>query len=195
MVASILSAKLCGWRRSPVGGISARFKATRRSVKTAIALSGSRWIKTRRKLRAALSNELGERRDDEASEAADQRAVDADVLQIRADVALELGDQLLLLPAHDLVLDEASDLRAMLLHQRRHAAQDLLVDPVLHLVVGAQRAAERLDHGRCALVQRCRAAVVLGRQPLAEFAPQAGYIAAQRRALERLVAQAVHTVA
>src|SRR5437762_12612405 len=137
---------LCSRRRSPVGGISAWFSATRRSVKTAISLSGSRWIKTRRKLRAALSNELGERRDDEASEAADQRAVDADVLQIRADVALELGDQLLLLPAHDLVLDETADLRPVLFDERRRRPQDLLVDPLLDLVVGTQRLAQRFEH-------------------------------------------------
>src|SRR5216117_3316530 len=179
-------------RRSPVGGIRARLSATRRSVKTAIALSGSRWIKTRRKLRAVLSNELGERRDDEAGEPADQRAVDTDVLEIRADMALELGDQLLLLPAHDLVLDEAADLRAVLFDQRRRRPQDLLVDPLLDLAVGAQRAAERLEHRGEALVQRCRPPVVLGREPLAELAPQAADVARERRALERFVAQAMH---
>ena len=110
-------------------------------------------------------------------------------------MALELHDELLLLPAHDLVLDEAADLRAVLLNERRHAAQDLLVDPLLHLVVRAQASAERFDHRRDALVQRRRAAVVLGDQPLAELDPEAADVAAERLALQRLVAQPVDAIA
>src|SRR4029079_425721 len=130
-----------------------------------------------RNLRAAgakgLARELGESRDDEAGEPADQRAVDADVLHGRPDMALELADQLLLLPAHDLVLDEAADLRAVLLDESRRRLEDLLVDPLLDFPVRAQRAAERLEHRRHALVQRLRAAVVFGRQPRAQLDPEA----------------------
>src|SRR5436309_14756430 len=139
-----------------------------------MANSGSSWSAVRRKLRAALSNELGQRGDDQPGETADQRAVDADVLQVRADVALELRDELLLLPAHDLVLDEAADLRAVLFDQRGCSLEDLLVDPLLDLAVGAQRVADRLQHRGDALVQRLRAAVVLGGEPAAQLFPQAG---------------------
>ena len=83
----------------------------------------------------------------------------------------------------------------MLFHQRRHAAQDLLVDPLLHFLVGAQAPTERLNHRGDALVQRRGAAIVLGGEPLAQFGPQAADVAAERVALERLVAQAVDAIA
>ena len=60
--------------------------------------------------------------------------------------------QLLLLPAVDLVLDEAPDLRAVLLHQRRQRLQDLLVDPLPDLAVGLELLAEGAHHRRDALV-------------------------------------------
>src|SRR4051794_5384904 len=91
---------------------------------------------------------LGRRGDEQPGESAHQRAVDADVLQVGTDVALELEHQPLLLPAHDLVLDEAADLGAMLFHQRRRRAQDLLVDPRLDLAIGGERASERFQHRR-----------------------------------------------
>src|SRR5918911_4736195 len=125
-----------GRRRSPVGGIRAGFAATRRSVKTAIHALRSACEGAAVQL---ACRELREDRNDEPGKAADQRAVDADVLQVRADVALELGDQLLFLPAHDLVFDEAPDLRAMLLHQHRRALEDLLIQPALQLAIAAQR--------------------------------------------------------
>ena len=110
-------------------------------------------------------------------------------------MALELEHQPLLLPAHHLVLDEAADLRAMLLHQRRRRPQDLLVDPVLDLAVGGERAAKRFQHRRDALVQRGGPPVVLGGEPGAQLVPKAAEIGGERRARERLVAQPMHPVA
>src|SRR5690349_6665223 len=99
----------------------------------------------------ASMRQLRERGDHQARETAHQGAVHADVLQVRADVALELRDQLVLLPAVDLVLDEAADLGAMLFDQRRKRMQDLLVDPLPDLAVGVELLAERAHHQRDAL--------------------------------------------
>src|SRR6267378_685993 len=124
-------------RRSPVGGIRVGLDAIRRSVKTAIRSPLLLLEPRSRNKRAALAHQMGERRDQQAGKPADQRAVDADVLEIGPNVALKLADELLLLPAHDLVLDEAADLRTVLLHDERRAVQDLLVEPRLHLAIGA----------------------------------------------------------
>src|SRR3954462_14520068 len=82
--------------------------------------------------------ELRQGGDREADQGADDRAVDADVLEIRADVALELRDQLLLLPRKDLILDEAAKLGAVLFHQRGQRRQDLLVDPRADRRIGVE---------------------------------------------------------
>src|SRR5438270_6414537 len=87
---------------------------------------------------SGLAHELRQDSDEQAGQAAHQRAVDADVLQVRTDVALELADELVLLPAHDLVLDEAPDLGAVLLDDERRAFENLLVEPGLDFAIGAQ---------------------------------------------------------
>src|SRR3954465_2539000 len=102
----------------------------------------------------------------EATQGADERAVDADVLEIRADVALELRDQLLLLPREDLILDETAKLGAVLFHQRGQRRQDLLVDPPADRGIGVELLAELDDEAR-------QAAAHAAREPGAKLAPQA----------------------
>src|SRR5688500_6306786 len=141
----------------------------------------------RRRVQTSM-REPRQRRDGEASEAAHQRAVDADVLQVGADVALELLHQLLLLPAVDLVLDEAADLRAVLLDQRRQRLEDLLVDPLPDLAIGLELLAERAHQRRDALPGQRIVFLQIFAQPAAELLPQPADVGIERRALQQLVA-------
>src|SRR5687767_6123519 len=160
-------------------------------LRAAIFLNLPSVKRPRRRVQTSM-REPGQRRDGQAGEAAHQRAVDADVLQVGADVALELLHQLLFLPAVDLVLDEAADLRAVLLDQRRQRPEDLLVDPLADLAVGLELLAERAHQRRDALPGLRIAFLQVLAEPAAELLPQAADVGIERRALQQLVANAVY---
>src|SRR5688572_1615410 len=147
----------------------------------------------RRRVQTSM-REPRQRRDGQAGEAAHQRAVDADVLQVRADVALELLHQLLFLPAIDLVLDEAADLRAVLLDQRRQRLEDLLVDPLADLAVGLELLAERAHQRRDALPGLRIVFLQILAKPAAELLPQAADVGIERGAFQQLVADRMNSV-
>src|SRR3954469_24737690 len=128
-----------------------------------------------------LGQELRQGGDREANQGADDRAVDADVLEIGADMALELRDQLLLLPRKDLILDEAAKLGAVLFHERGQRRQDLLVDPSTDRGIGVELLAELDDEAR-------QAAAHAARKPGAKLVPQAADVGRERGTVEHLVA-------
>ena len=75
---------------------------------------------------------------------ADQRAVDADVLQVLADTLLHLLDQFAAFPIFHTLGNVLADLSAVTLEQARRGCHQLFVDPVAHGGVGGQGVAQAL---------------------------------------------------
>src|SRR6186713_99183 len=89
-------------------------------------------------LPSAQPRELRGGVDRKADQAADQRTVDADELQVAADVALELVRHLGGIPVADARDDVEADVLPIALDPARRRSPDLLVDPVLHRCIGEQ---------------------------------------------------------
>src|SRR3954447_23610655 len=81
------------------------------------------------------NQQLRERIDAETNRRTDDRAVDADVLQVGADGTLELEHELLARPRMNLLFDEAADVRPIALDERRCRLDDLFIDERLHGLV------------------------------------------------------------
>ncbi len=90
--------------------------------------------------------------------AADQRAVEADVLQVAADIDLDQADQLRHVPGLDLIGDEAGDAALLVGDEAAQHHHDALIDFRAHLGISRELAAGFHEHGGEMLLQDSAAA-------------------------------------
>src|SRR5678816_3839712 len=108
----------------------------------------------------------------ETREAPDDGSVDAYVLKVGTDSALEFHYQALLLPPIDLILDEFAEFRAVLHDENGYSGEYLLVDPRSYSGIRIQGLAERAHHLHYPPVHtRVRSAQV-ALEPLLKLGPQ-----------------------
>src|SRR5690242_7491780 len=81
----------------------------------------------------------GQQMNREPNAPADKRSVEANELQVPADIELEFFDDFVLFPFLHLARDEYAQLRPEMIEYTRHVQQNLLVDDVPHSRVAVQR--------------------------------------------------------
>src|SRR5436305_9439015 len=94
----------------------------------------------------------------EAGEAADQRTVEADVLQVAADVDFDQRNQLRHVPGFHLVGDESRDAALLLGDKAAQHRDEALIDLAAKLGIAGERLACRDEHAAEMVLQNLRLA-------------------------------------
>ena len=131
--------------------------------------------------------ELRHHRDREPRQPADHRAVDADVLQVGPDVALELGDELLLLP---MIWSSTKRPNFARCSSTSAGAASRICSSIHCRIAGSASSCSPKAHHDGDASREGRLQILA--QPGAKLLPEPGDVAGERRALEHLVAHPVH---